>query len=247
MVPRAGSYPGPMAGVSAVVLDWYGTLAVPHGDDFWARLDEIVVEAGGRPDPDALAEWELEHPAEHRRHSVDEPGYRAWQRRRLDHVLARCGLAVPQRTRVLDHIETVRYTRLFSTFPDVPAALARLRERGLVVGLCSNWDWDLDRHLDHNGITGLLDFVVCSASVGYRKPHPAIFEEVVGHAGVPAGEILFVGDSWGDDVAGAAAAGLVPVHIARSGPCARDDHCGVPCVPDLAALARLPALVGSAG
>ena len=91
-------------------------------------------------------------------------------------MFARSGLDLPTRTRLLDHIDEVRYSRIFTVFPDVPAAIADLKRQGITVGICSNWDWDLDRHLAHNGIADLLDFVVCSAQVGYRKPHPVALE-----------------------------------------------------------------------
>jgi putative hydrolase of the HAD superfamily len=34
------------------------------------------------------------------------------------------------------------------------------------------------------------------------KPHPAVFEEATKRAGVPASEILYVGDSYTSDVIG---------------------------------------------
>ena len=213
--------------VSAVVFDWYATLAAPHPDDFWIRLPELITEAGGRPDADALQTWDLDHPSDHREQSASEAVYRAWQRRRLDEVFARCGLDGAARARLLDHVDDVRYSRLFSVFPDVPAAIADLQAQGVVVGICSNWDWDLDRHLAHNGVADLLDFVVCSAQVGYRKPHPAIFEAVLDRAGTAPDETVFVGDSWRDDIVGARTSGLTPVHIVRSGACGVDDHADV--------------------
>lgn len=230
-----------MAIVSAVVFDWYGTVAAPNDDDFWVRLPEIIVDAGGEPRAEALREWENEHPVDHREHSSTEETYRRWQRERMQRLLSRCGIGEPSRSRVVEEVERVRYTRLFSLFPEVPAVLRALRDRGLVLGLCSNWDWDLGRHLDHNGITEQFDFVISSASAGYRKPHPAIFDAVLASTGAPAEQILFVGDSWDDDVRGAASAGLRPVHVARSGPCGRSDHDPVTCVPDLTSIATLVA------
>jgi putative hydrolase of the HAD superfamily len=228
-----------MATVSAVVFDWYGTLAAPNDDDFWVRLPQIIVGAGGRPVAEALREWERDHPLDHREHSSTEDAYRLWQRHRIDQLLHRCMIGEPSRSRVVEEIEQVRYSRLFKVFPEVSAVLRALRDRGLVVGVCSNWDWDLGRHLDHNGIAGLFDFVISSASAGYRKPHRAIFDVVLAEAGVPAEEVIFVGDSWDDDVRGAASAGLRPVHVARPGPCDRDDHGAVACVPDLSPLATM--------
>lgn len=217
---------------AAVVFDWYATLAAPHADDFWERLPELIEQAGGVPDAATLAERHA-HPVEHRRYSTGEALYRDWQRRRLDDLFVRCGVHEPARSALLDHIDDVRYTRLFEVFDDVPGAVSRLKQQGVTVGICSNWDWDLDRHLAHNGLDDVFDFVVCSASVGYRKPHPAIFERVLARAGVAASEVTFVGDDWHDDVTGARTAGFTPVHISRSGTCPVADHDGVTCVTDL--------------
>jgi putative hydrolase of the HAD superfamily len=130
-------------------------------------------------------------------------------------------------------IEGLRYSRLFTVFPDVAALLSELRDRGITVGICSNWDWDLDRQLRHNSLNPLIDFVVCSAVCGYRKPHPEIFASVIALAGLPADQIVFVGDNLSDDIAGAATAGLRPVHVDRQGACQPGDHAEVPCLRDL--------------
>jgi putative hydrolase of the HAD superfamily len=159
--------------ISAVVFDWYCTLASPSNDDFWNRLPEFIVKAGGEPVEDALAEWDA-YPLEHPEYSSNEEIYRSWQRERLECLMDRCGVPKLAKSRLCAEIERSRYSRLFDVFPDVPAILAVLRDRGLVVGLCSNWDWDLERHLVHNQIRDLFDFIVVSASFGYRKPHPTI-------------------------------------------------------------------------
>lgn len=218
---------------STVVFDWYATLAAPNPDDFWTRLPEIVAGAGGDPRPDVLAAWEQDHPSAHPEHSASERAYRAWQRRRLDAVFESCRIAEPARSNLLDRIDDLRYNRLFAVFPDVRAAIEDLTRRGVRVGICSNWDWDLDRHLAHNEIGKLVEFVVCSAQVGYRKPHPSIFAVVLDHAGVPPAEIVFVGDDWHDDISGARAAGFTPVHLQRSGACPVTDHRGVACTSTL--------------
>ncbi len=53
-----------------------------------------------------------------------------------------------------------------------------------------------------------LDIAVFSSEVGWRKPHPAIFERALDALGVEPARTLFVGDTLATDVAGAAALGL---------------------------------------
>ncbi|MGA9839606.1 MAG: HAD family hydrolase [Thermoplasmata archaeon] len=53
-----------------------------------------------------------------------------------------------------------------------------------------------------------LAHVVASADVGACKPDPRIFAEAVRRSGVPASEVLHVGDSWIWDVEGARGCGM---------------------------------------
>jgi putative hydrolase of the HAD superfamily len=91
------------------------------------------------------------------------------------------------------------------------ALLEALRERGLRLGLVSN-AFDppalLHRDLEQLGIAKRIDAAVFSSEVGWRKPHPAIFERALEALGVPSDRALFVGDSLAADIGGAAAAGM---------------------------------------
>ena len=91
------------------------------------------------------------------------------------------------------------------------ALLETLRERGLKVGLVSNAldpPGLLHRDLERLGVAARLDIAVFSSEVGWRKPHPAIFERALDALGVEPARTLFVGDTLATDVAGAAALGL---------------------------------------
>jgi putative hydrolase of the HAD superfamily len=96
--------------------------------------------------------------------------------------------------------------------PDTPRMLRMLREQGLGVGLVSNafdppdlMHDDLERH----GIAGLIDAAVFSSELGVRKPHPAIYREVLGRLGVAPDRAMFVGDRVREDVEGPAAVGML--------------------------------------
>ena len=69
--------------------------------------------------------------------------------------------------------------------------------------------------LERCGLAPALDGVVTSAGVGARKPDPAIFAAALELAGCAADEALHVGDTPAEDVAGAAAAGIPHLLIAR--------------------------------
>ena len=125
----------------------------------------------------------------------------------------------------------------FRAYPDVVPALRELRARGLRLIVVSNWDHSLHERLDETGIAALVDGAVASAEFGHAKPDAAIFAHAVELAGVPPEAALHVGDSPDADVAGALAAGLRAVLVAR------DETPAVPAdVPVIASLAELPGL-----
>ena len=100
-------------------------------------------------------------------------------------------------------------------YPDVMPAFTRLRERGLSLGIVSNWDLRLGSLLHGLGLGRLLDTIVSSADVGLRKPDPRIFELACDRLGLVPGEAAHVGDHLYADVTGAEAVGMVPVLIDR--------------------------------
>jgi putative hydrolase of the HAD superfamily len=105
----------------------------------------------------------------------------------------------------------------FSAYPDAVPALGALRDRGLRLLAVSNWDCSLPRVLDRCGLGGLLDGTITSAETGSRKPDPAIFERALELARCAPDEVLHVGDTAEEDVAGARAAGIRPLLIDRDG------------------------------
>jgi putative hydrolase of the HAD superfamily len=103
----------------------------------------------------------------------------------------------------------------FSVFEDVRPTLRSLRSAGARLVVVSNWDVSLHHVLDRLGIAALLDGIITSAEAGVRKPSPEIFAAALSIAGVAPAQALHVGDSIEEDVAGALAAGIKPVLIAR--------------------------------
>lgn len=103
----------------------------------------------------------------------------------------------------------------FVAFDDASVALRGLRSRGVRLVVVSNWDWSLHEVLERVGLAPLLDGVVTSAEVGFRKPAREVFERALTVAGVPAGRAMHIGDTFDEDVLGARAAGIEAVLIRR--------------------------------
>lgn len=93
--------------------------------------------------------------------------------------------------------------------------LSALRERGLTLGVISNFDYRLYRILDGLGLSRWFDSITISSEAGYAKPSPRLFEIVLEQHGLTPAEAIHVGDSEHLDLAGASAAGMAAVLINR--------------------------------
>lgn len=105
----------------------------------------------------------------------------------------------------------------WSVAPGTAELLRNLVDRGLVVGMASNFDARLapiTRAIPELGL--LADRLVISSVVGWRKPATEFFEVVIKQSGHRADEILFVGDDLQNDYEGARAAGMQAVHLGEA-------------------------------
>ena len=164
---------------------------------------------------------------------------------RLEELRDRCAAvldaALPPHARGLPDLRAALLASLrFRPYPEVPAALAALRDGGgtrLVV--VSNWDVSLHGVLADTGLAPLVDAAISSAECGAGKPDPAIFARALELAGgVAPGAALHAGDTVAADVEGARAAGILPVLVARDATAAPP---GVAVLDDLRGLPALAA------
>jgi putative hydrolase of the HAD superfamily len=103
----------------------------------------------------------------------------------------------------------------FVPYPDALPALERWRAAGARLVVASNWDVSLHDALRESGLAELLDGVATSAEVGASKPSGELFAAALALAGVEAWQAVHVGDSFGEDVEGARAAGIEAVWLRR--------------------------------
>lgn len=104
----------------------------------------------------------------------------------------------------------------WQVFPDVEDALRTLRERGLRLGVVSNFDGRLPGVLDALGLAPRFDAVVWSSALGAAKPSRRAFEAVAHRLGVALPVLCHVGDDREIDVAGARDAGARALHLDRT-------------------------------
>ncbi|MFJ8475285.1 HAD family hydrolase [Kitasatospora sp. NPDC094011] len=206
-----------MTRIRGVIFDFYGTLVRmvdPLPPSHASVFERRGLGAAGARWGD---QWSV-GPADgeqHVAHSVSEQAYLAWELERLRSRARACGVPAGELDGLAAELDTAIKAIHLELFDDVRETLAGLRRRGLVVALCSNWYWDLDRAVARVGLADLLDVVVTSARAGARKPHPRIFRTVLDGCGLRPEEALFVGDAWGPDVEGPLAMGMRAAHLWR--------------------------------
>lgn len=113
--------------------------------------------------------------------------------------------------------ELFKHSYFDSLFPDTLSLLRRLQARNVPLGILSNYGEHLIYTLYKLRIYDFFDFIIVSSTVGLAKPDPKIFELAMERAGVPAGQILYVGDNVADDIEGANNVGIDAVLINRPG------------------------------
>ncbi len=103
----------------------------------------------------------------------------------------------------------------WEAFPEARGALQRLKDRGLKLGVISNFDYRLYRILDGLDLTRYFDSVSISSEVGYAKPSREIFDAALARLDSTAGDAMHIGDSEHLDFAAAESAGIVAVLVDR--------------------------------
>lgn len=124
--------------------------------------------------------------------------------------------------------------------PGARAALARLAAAGVRLAVTSNSDGSVADVLVRYewaqvgaGAGVVVEHISDSGVVGAHKPDPAIFEATATGLGLPCGRVCHIGDAGGFDADGAAAVGMLAVHVDPLDLC-RSAHVHVTSLADFA-------------
>lgn len=240
--------------VQAVLFDLDDTLiswaqpAVSREDFYLPRIEKVhaYLSGAGYALPPCLEFWDYINTAIM---SMWAEAKKSWRitsfDRLLDQVFEDLGLES-------DRLDVDQVLRVFGwaprpgveLFPDTLPVLNTLRRQDYVMGLLTNSYlpmWMRDEELRAYGLLDYFDARVSAADVGYLKPHPAIYHNLLERLDLHPGQAVFVGDRPANDIAGANAVGLVSVLISPS--YLERDLAGV--VPDhtIERLEQLPALI----
>lgn len=205
----------------AVLFDFGGTL-FSYGDmraEFDALLRELAERHGLRPSEDALRAAYREAFARTIRRYAERPFY---LHRELFGEAHRASLEAlgaapgPEDAELFYRRQTEVGLAAMQPRADAAEALEGLRTRGLHLGIVSNIDDDQFAALWERARLGpWFDATTTSEEARSCKPHPGIFRRALEKAGgIAPEEVLFVGDSPEQDVAGARALGMRTALIA---------------------------------
>jgi len=197
--------------IKVCMFDQYGTVVDMQGG-LTAVAGPFLARKGWTGDPNAFVTWWRRTHFENsmidallqRAHTP----YREIGERAVAHVMERAGIAyTPDEVRwLVGEIEKLK------PFPEVPAALDRLRTKYKLVVL-SNGDPDmLAAAQAHHGIA--FDRVISVAVANAFKPHVATYTKAAELVGVPLDRILFVANHAFDCI-GAKSAGMRTAFIDR--------------------------------
>ncbi|MGH9217365.1 MAG: HAD family hydrolase [Acidimicrobiales bacterium] len=115
--------------------------------------------------------------------------------------------------------------------PGAVAAARRLAAAGLRLAVTSNSDGTVAERMRHHGVMQVgdgpgvpVEHITDSGVLGVAKPHPAMFLATAEGLALPPERICHVGDSGCYDADGAAAVGMVAVHVDPLTLCRGDHH-----------------------
>jgi FMN phosphatase YigB (HAD superfamily) len=196
---------------------WHGKDA-PPASEFRRIASERVTAAlrewgVSHADPAAVARvaWDSLEEAMRTARATDlvEPDYPEVTRQ----ALLESGLALThgQSAELLDAMYVSGSDGGKAAFADAPATLLELRERGFLLATVTNRAFGGERYRKDLRDAGLdigWDAHAVSVEVGYLKPHPAIFEFALRELSLGPAEVLMVGNSLAEDVAGATGLGI---------------------------------------
>lgn len=202
--------------LDAVLLDAFGTLFAPvSAGSPDAHLCRLLASDGVRIPLDLAGKAIMAEVELYRRrfpHIKSERELEQLEYAASDLVLAELKLPAFPRDRMRQHLlDLFKLT----AYADAEPALKQLHQRGLALGVVSNYNALLRAHLADLGLAAWFSVMVNSADFGTPKPDPGIFHAAVRQLGVPADRVLYVGDDADNDYHGARGAGLQAVLLNR--------------------------------
>ncbi len=154
------------------------------------------------------------------------------------HVFDTAGIEGAQRPGLQQYYDRFQDGRYLDVYGDVRPTLEKLQERGVRLGVLSNWSEHLSHVLERHDLDRYFSFLVVSAEAGCEKPDERIFRMAIDHAEAPVDRILYIGDYPEEDILPAEGVGLDALLIDRY------EKYGRYRLPSIRNLTDVPGLIG---
>ena len=198
--------------IKVLAFDQYGTI-VDMQKGLTEAVSPFLKQKGWDGDPDSFVTWwRRTHFENSMIDALCDRGhtpYRQIGHRAVSYVLDRCGIVSTQ-DEVCGLVSAIEKLK---PFPDVVAALDKLRSKGYRLAILSNGDRDMLKAAGpHIGFA--FDHVISVQEAGYFKPHWKTYAKAEEIIGVDRSSILFVA-SHAFDCIGAKSYGMRTAFIDR--------------------------------
>ena len=209
---------------SAVLFDFDGTLAFmqpSHRELYEQAINECnkstqsfsVNEFNVQ---DAWEKWRTDKGIEHLQYSRSKEDYH--ELRKTIHANRLKKLNIQNNVEMISEriIELESNTNFYILYDDVIESLNMLSQYNIELGIVSNHLWNLKDITQYLGINKYFKCIISSAQIGYRKPHPEIYESALSQINSLSNDVLFIGDNLESDYFGPIKAGLSAILLDRN-------------------------------
>lgn len=129
------------------------------------------------------------------------------------HTLFNCQINEEFVDNILEHINTMKYLEIY---PNVSSILEGLKNKGYCLSMISNMMLPgklLLQKLTENNISHYFNTITISSDIGFIKPRKEIFLKTLERDSLKPDEVIFVGDTYSQDIMGAKSAGMKTVWL----------------------------------
>jgi HAD superfamily hydrolase (TIGR01549 family) len=190
-------------------LDWNGIETMLTDRDLTQHLRPAV----GHAELEAFFDREIYRVfVEHEQTDAIDPQTNKLLLNKL-HLVFDCPINQQLVDRILTHLDTMKYVTLDTKAVEV---VVELKRRGFWLALVSNMMLPgklLKAKLENANILTYFDTITISSDVGFIKPHPEIFRQTLRESKLKPDEVVFVGDTYQQDIVGAKRVGLKTVWL----------------------------------
>ncbi len=203
--------------IKAIGFDLFNTLITVEPDtldEANSRLIQNLRKSGLNPNEEAFRKAHREAAIRHLE-KCKKDGRETHNRFWISTALEMEGYAIPPE----DHRISIAVEAYFSAFypqcrliPGTKELLSRLKGT-YRLGLLSNFTHApaAKKIIRQMGLEPFFESILISGELGYRKPHPMVFRELIERLQVKNYQTLYIGDDPDPDITGALGAGLLPV------------------------------------